>query len=694
MTSPSILQQKELAETTKALSTLDINKSTQRDNSEQQELQLEPQFKDITSFLDEVTNVEFEIGQLVHLESFGLYDAMSSIEIMDSKMDSGMILDSDLNKKPLDLCARLRPEQTLWIIDRLFICEMTWHSGHSLSQTLFTCMYLHHVMELKPELFSNDSSDGVDRDLVPIEFVILILKSYVLATAKCCQFVLDEMVKGNVYEEEDFATNKYGISIYDDFPESQAIKLLEDADNWLIQHGFHWIRQNGIDKGEEIIRALQVRLLLRKSFLLALVHMSQPCCQQYPQAQRQLTVCMQLLNGTKDEIGINHTLNLGIEVEGAFDPLINRKLVSQTPPRPIRLFTMQESIDEMLNIFQSLSATCRIIDYKSATSLMNYMTYHSSKQPLPCALSRSILQSTVYSENRVLGKISIFQLVKDSVTELTNPPYIYFASKSEVGTSINGSHIDANRAKISKLIHNFVDSAAKPLTDYFRILCHNRSRQRRNMCKVIADWDLLQEGAENIDTELQTLAKEEPLESEEGPSYSFHLSSWVYIRKLTLLEDILFLGFELDLYGNHEFVMMYWYLDYILGVHHRHLERTRLHVADHRKFKRQQTHIQFAPPPSPSVSLIITHQMLTMARQDICRGIHRAIIALQKTGHYVPPKLEFDDENARFSHRFRMYSNLGSPATLTFQDFKETTRLDNITAIDLMNIALQNFQSA
>ncbi|CAG8530810.1 20672_t:CDS:10, partial [Racocetra persica] len=568
---------------------------------------------------------------------------------MDPKMDSGMILDSDLNKKPFELKARLKPEQVLWIMDRLFICEMTWHTGHSLSQTLFTCMYLHYVPELVPELFSSTtdaSNDITDQNTeAPIEFVILVLKAYVMGTVKCCQLVLDEMSKGNVYEEEDFATNKYGISIYEDFPESQAIKLLDDAETWLEQHGGPWIRSH---------------------------------------AQNQIEVAMKLLNGSKGEININNTLDLGIEVEGAFDPLINRKLISQTPPRPIRLLSIQESIDEMLNMFKSLNSICEIIDYKSATSL---------KRPPPCAFSRSLLQSTVCTDNRILGKISIFQLVKDSVTELTNPPYIYFASKNEMDVLSNGEHIDETKYKISRLTHTFVDSTMKPLTDYFRILCHNRSRQRRNMCKVLADWDLLQEESEHIDIELQSIIKEEPLKTDEGQSYSFHFSSWVYHHKLMLMEEILFLGFELELYGNHEFVMIYWYLDYLLGVHYQHLERIHLHATDDKKFKKQKS-LQSAPSSLSSVSLIISCQTFVVARQDICRGIHRIITALQKTGHFKPPQLEFDDESTRFWHRFKVYRTLGSPTMLTFQELKEMTQLDNITTLDLFNVSLRNFQSA
>ncbi|CAB4442125.1 unnamed protein product [Rhizophagus irregularis] len=631
MTLPSELPKDDLVEKTQvALSKLNLTADQTEEYTENSNSFLLPQYKDITKFLDEATD-EFEIGQLVHLESFGLYDAMSSIEIMDPKMDSGMILDSDLNKPPFNLRARLNPKEVLGIIDHLFNCEMTWHSGHSLSQTLLPAF----------------------------------LKSYVLGTIKCCHLVWDEMTKGNVYEEEDFSTNKYGISMYENFPDSQCIKLIEDAEAWMEQHGCKWIRQKGQHDCENVIRAILSRLHLRKSFLLVLLHMSQSHCQQYLQAQRHLNTSMQLLNGIKEGASIN-CLNLGVDVSGAFDPLINRKLVSQTPPRPIRLLTMQESINEMMNMLKSINATCEIINYKSATSLMNFLVYHASQQPPPCAFSRSILQSTICTENRIL----------------------------DINASSKDDRIDENRSEISKLVHNFVDSTVKPLTDLYRILCHNRSRQRRNMCKVLTDWDLLQEEAKHIDTKLQSLTNEEPIITEEGPSYSFHLSSWVYHRKLVLLEDILFLGFELDLYGTHEYVMIYWYIDYLLGVHYQHLERTHMHVTENKKSKSQQENLRSAPPPTSTVSLLTSQRMMIIAKQDICRGIHRTVSALRKTGHAIFSCLEFDDESTRFWHRFRMYRTLGSPTILSYKDFKDMTQFDNITAMDLFNVSLQNFQAA
>jgi hypothetical protein len=70
--------------------------------------------------------------------------------------------------------------------------------------------------------------------------------------------------------------------------------------------------------------------------------------------------------------------------------------------------------------------------------------------------------------------MSMFQLIKDSVTELTNPPHTYFASKIEMAASSNDDHIDETRSEISKLVHNFVDGTIKVYNVILIFhVCHN-----------------------------------------------------------------------------------------------------------------------------------------------------------------------------------------------------------------------------
>lgn len=58
------------------------------------------EWKDITNdFFESVQ--ELELGELLHYELFGLFEAMSAIEMMDKKMDIGMV--DGKEKSPLTL---------------------------------------------------------------------------------------------------------------------------------------------------------------------------------------------------------------------------------------------------------------------------------------------------------------------------------------------------------------------------------------------------------------------------------------------------------------------------------------------------------------------------------------------------------------------------------------------------------------
>ena len=72
--------------------------------------------------------LDFQVGQLIHLQSFTLFDAMSAIEIMDPKMDTGMLLEEDEKNHKDDTAFNveriLEPRELLWIMDRLLSCEV------------------------------------------------------------------------------------------------------------------------------------------------------------------------------------------------------------------------------------------------------------------------------------------------------------------------------------------------------------------------------------------------------------------------------------------------------------------------------------------------------------------------------------------------------------------------------------------
>lgn len=59
--------------------------------------------------------------------------------------------------------------------------------------------------------------------------------------------------------------------------------------------------------------------------------------------------------------------------------------------------------------------------------------------------------------------------------------------------------------------------------------------------------------------DLLELIPQKPIARDEegGPRYAFPLCSWVYHMKFNLVESILFMGFELELYQPYEYVLIY-----------------------------------------------------------------------------------------------------------------------------------------
>lgn len=114
------------------------------------------EWKDITEEFFEAVK-ELDVGELQHVFLFGLFEAMSAIEMMDPKMDAGM----KRNEEPIPLTFEKAVEQgvleldtisykdMIGLIDSMYTCLVSWLEGHSLAQTLFTCLYLHKPMEIR-----------------------------------------------------------------------------------------------------------------------------------------------------------------------------------------------------------------------------------------------------------------------------------------------------------------------------------------------------------------------------------------------------------------------------------------------------------------------------------------------------------------------------------------------------------------
>jgi hypothetical protein len=174
-------------------------------------------------------------GQMVCTPDLTLMDSMAALQIMDSRMDSGifpipnhLIAEGDqrpweavMASKPINR-TRLSAEEICWVMDRLVACEVAWHKGASLSQTIHTCLYIHSLASIHP---SAPLIVGQETNWL----VSKVLRPFLIATLKCVGLVWDELTRGNVMDGEDYNGDKAGVSLLEDVSIQEASALLDGA---------------------------------------------------------------------------------------------------------------------------------------------------------------------------------------------------------------------------------------------------------------------------------------------------------------------------------------------------------------------------------------------------------------------------------------------------------------------------------
>ena len=258
-------------------------------------------------YLTNEFHLDLELGELLHDDLFGLFEAMSAIEMMDPKMDAGMAKagggtgnSSTAKRKnsPMSLNDAITDKSLPWenisipefvtVFDHTLSCLVTWFEGHSLAQTVLTNLYLH--CGDSPELRPTHPE----------------LKAYVVATLKLVDLIKDIIAKATVFEEEDFQPLSYGFLLASDVSEAKAMSSLKEAED-ATQKLVRASKSN--TESQEYLEAIAMysRLKFYRHFFQALLFLTK---QDLPNGLRHISCA-------KEQIStMSETINIGVETKG------------------------------------------------------------------------------------------------------------------------------------------------------------------------------------------------------------------------------------------------------------------------------------------------------------------------------------------------------------------------------------------
>ena len=324
------------------------------------------------------------------------------------------------------------------------------------------------------------------------------------------------------------------------------------------------------------------------------------------------------------------------------------------------------------------------------------MTFQAQK-PQPLVYIRTLLQYFLFQDMVVLGRLSIRQVLDDDLSIMVLPCSILLDPANDVVEAPQHP-----RHAIAQQMELFRQRVAQWYLDIFRSFCQNRCRVRRTLFHAVRDWEVVQMDAEEIDHMLREHTKEKPVlyppasgsaaaAAGAEPAYSLPLSSWAYHYKLRLMEWIVQLGFELEIYQADELAGMYWYLSYLARARAQHAERIKFFTTQRLEGRRPAHPNDGARdephPAAAAEQLRRSKRYLRLTTLDaavtweLADALSNLYAALGRLGLVAAPPRPYSTDALRYELRMRPFAAVAAPELPSFEAFaRATTRPDTPTA--------------
>lgn len=518
-------------------------------------------------------NTELKLGELVHDDLFGLYDAMAAIELMDPKMDAGMMCNKSKKVLPFEEMVEnglikvdaFTAAELIGIIDDTFACLVTWLDGHSLAQTVFINLYLHSPTNLI-----------VDRSL----------KAFAVITLKLVDAINDFVNQASVYEEEDFQPKTYNFNLATNISVSKALTMIKVAEDELSKK----LKSRQVDDEPELhLQALLVRLSFTRHFFIFLSSFKKQVSASGSQHNNNISSqplnMKDFLASLRQHLATCETLlkqwslstDLGVQPESqpesltdqnaeeqsdqqqnnnnkcdyptilGFEPLINQRLLPPSFPRYTKIKSRPEAVDYLTSFLHRLKRLLTITDCLRLGEVLRFLDDFSKMTP-SCVVSRSMLQLFYLhpSTGLVFGEVPFAKAIKDSCRQFIRPP-VLCVGEGGVG------ELPGVDAQTREIVEGFFNRCLIPFKNVIQTYGNNRARQREKIAIVLKDFGTIIEESVTLDRYLGTKL---------GHPFVF-LQYWVFYHKLALMSQYLLSGFELELYSQHEYAYIFFELEKI-----------------------------------------------------------------------------------------------------------------------------------
>nr|OQO27945.1 hypothetical protein B0A51_04291 [Rachicladosporium sp. CCFEE 5018] len=597
-------------------------------------------------------------GELVKDEFFTLFEAVAALEIMDPKMDSGVILQGESEELGLDPGAPLTAAQVVGIMDHLWCLEAAWLEGYPLSQTIYTSVHVDALMA--PENrhpYPLPSSPSAGDQATEAGLTHAVLRAYCIAVIKTVECVLQMVQSQNFYEEEDFVTHLFGRELLPKTTEQEAVDLLNDAASYVDTH----------ELDSDVAHALHNRLAARKMYLLATAGEA-----------TQWTS----LPSTLDELRRDHSL--AQSTDGAFTDKVQRHLATSTPPRPTLDVKWEDAIQQWSRLYADANEISHLTDFwtRQSPACLQRATWTFAARN-SCTYARALFQDRLFADGKIAADVPHFDLLLTDIRDLVLAGDTLGDTASfEVEATTDPRH------RCARVVESFMDKAFDEYMNLYRMVCQNRCRIRRTFTQALPLLEQLETHvAAEADGELLTITPGRRLNTPLGKQVLLNpLSAWSRYYKLKIMAETIQLGFETDIYLDYEMGPMYWYLAQVVIERYKLLEHIDAFLHTRSGTCSTSSPAHYADEIDAAriwISYLIADANATIAIATALSMIHNVIL-----DHNVikPASRSYAQSHLVHEARMKPYLAIKSPAVPSSETFIRAGRIQELTPVILRRI--------
>ena len=637
-------------------------------------------WKDITDHFVSASST-LSPGLLIHEPSFCLYDAMSAIEIADSKMDA-IVQWKQLPGYPHSLKEAMcnnqikleghTPSELIGIFDEVLACVATWLQGHTLAQTVFTCMYLLDPSQLEDPVF----------------------RGFAMAVIKVVYMLKEIITKGGVFVEDEQQVICYGLNMLQSVDEEAVLavlKMAKDKAQSLLKAASRGVihdpescstfdcNSSGDSRAKELAGAVLVRIQFIRSLFLFISSFRKRTREGVQASEQQLETCLSNLKDVSTSIHLGKEMSPSNPIRLGFHPLINQHLL----PPSYRSYCIMSREKAMAFLTKSLGELHRVYEIgrlNTISDIFSSLAKLSTVEDSPNIISRSFISHYCLDDRvKTFGSKPVEDMIKEEVKSLFNPP------------CLNPRSPASTTPLIVDLVNRSLGHIRLPFVELLRLYCHHRAKQRTMIGSYLDTICDLQHDLETADHQLFELTLK--VDPQRQQTSCFH--SWLVYYVSQLFLDYLHIGFEYNLYSPFEYHYILWYLEFIYG-----WKQMTLKSASKQLYQEPHSHGKNKKKSKGKKKEFSKEREFELGKLQvkrmICIGLMRSCEALMLDGRIPKPNFQFGSEALIFYNRFLPFSGIISPHPLTYTDYQQLAGIKNYkgSELNLYDASYRHFGSA